>query len=378
MIHLPIKDYYNTIGLQIEALQDIVDAQADSSFDTEKLKGLLPLETMRGIKRVVITGCGDSYSAAGAMLPSFRENSGIALSAAPDPMEFCRFYTKEETLKGFKPEEVLVIAVSASGGSARIVEIMDKGKRLGTNTMLITNNPESAGGKAAKTVFNAQTPPGCNSPGLRSYFASMLCLQALGAWFGVVKGTLDMNRFQGIKQLIVEHVKGFAPYYDAIDRQMFDLAGVWKEFDRFEIIGDWDEAYSAQFVEEKFIECAGVHCTHTNSEDWCHVNFFLKNPEGVGTVFHAPYRAENFDRVMDAVSAAVNIGRPTLVVTDAPASALPEGALHCALPAPKEVWLAPIVDFAPGSMLGAYIAARSDKLFFTGRYDFRTQTWVNM
>jgi hypothetical protein len=35
----------------------------------------------------------------------------------------------------------------------------------------------------------------------------------------------------------------------------------------------------------------------------------------------------------------------------------------------------PMVDFAPGSLLGAYVAAVADKLFFAGRYDYRTQQW---
>lgn len=370
--------YYNTINLQVEALQQIVDVQIDRCFDFKKLAGLMPEETLQGLRRVVMTGCGDSYSAAGAMLPSFKANSGIDAVSAPDPMDFCKFYTKADTCMGHQPQEVLVIAVSASGGSQRIVEIMEKGRAQGAHTLLITNNPESAGAKAAQFVFPVETPEGCNSPGLRSYFASMLALTALGAYLGLIKHRLTRERFSQIQQLIAAHVKAFGQVYEAVDQQVYTLAKTWKDFKRFEVVGDWDEYFSAQFVEEKFIECAGVHCTHTNSEDWCHINFFLKDPETIGTIFHAPYHAQNFDRVQNAIHTALAIGRPTLVVTDAPEEEVPEGAVYCRMPAPPEVWLSPITDFAPGSLLAAYVAALADKLFFTGRYDFRTQTWLNM
>ena len=117
------QDYYHTINLQIEDLRTLVEVQTEKCFDAKKLEALMPEETVKGLKRVIITGCGDSFSAAGSMKPAFCEHSGLKMVSAPDPMEFCRFYEKGELLKGNKPEEVLVIAVSASGGSDRIVEI---------------------------------------------------------------------------------------------------------------------------------------------------------------------------------------------------------------------------------------------------------------
>ena len=128
-------------------------------------------------------------------------------------------------------------------------------------------------------------------------------------------------------------------------------------------------------MEEKFIECAGVHCTHADSEDWCHINYFMRDPQHIGTIFILNSQAADFDRAVYTVGSSLAIGRPTLIVTDADASVFPEEAVVCAIPPASETWLAPIVDFAPGAMLGAYVAAIADKMFFCGRYDFRTQTW---
>ena len=369
------QDYYNTVGLQIEGLRELVGLQTEKCFDRAKLFSLMDESTLMKLNRVIITGCGDSYSAAGAMLPTFKKLSGLQQVSVPDPMEFCRFYSPRDITKGYADVETLVIAVSASGGSDRIVEIMDKAKQLNVGAMLISNNPESKGAKAASTVYHVETPPGCNSPGLRSYFASMIAIVALGAYIGLIKGHISSERFDNVRQSIVDHTMAFMACYERIDDQMFQLAQTWKHYEKFEVIGDWDEGFSAQFVEEKFIECAGVHCTHADTEDWCHINYFMRDPQRIGTIFILNSKAADFDRAVFTVRSSLAIGRPTLVVTDADASEFPNEAIICTIPPAKETWLAPIVDFAPGAMLGAYVAAVADKMFFCGRYDFRTQKW---
>ena len=369
------KDFYNTIGLQIEDLNTLVDIQTEKCFDQNKLSSLLSEDLYKNLKRVIITGCGDSYSAAGAMLSAFKLHSGIKASAVPDPMEFCRFYTKEEVCCGFTEDQVLVIAVSASGGSERIVEIMEKANKLGVNSMLITNNPESAGAKAAKTVFHVETPAGCNSPGLRSYFASMVAIVAFGAYVGLKQGLISDERFDSIKKMIVDYVKICMKDYEKIDDQVFELAQTWKGLKKFEVIGDDVEGFSGQFVEEKFIECAGVYAAHADSEDWCHINFWLRDPHTIGTIIMVPEMAPNFDRMVTTITSAVGVGRPVMIVSDADADQFPEGACICRMPKPEELWMAPLMDFYPGSLMAGYVAALAGKLFFMNRYDFRTQTW---
>lgn len=370
------KNYYNTINLQIENLRDLVELQVERCFNLSKLSSLMSEKQFKNLKRVVITGCGDSYSAAGSMLHAFRLHSNVYDTVVPDPMEFCRFYTEEELLKGRLKNEVLVIAISASGGSERIVEMMRKGRKHGVQTMLITNNPESQGALAADRVFHVETPDGCNSPGLRSYFASMIALNAFSAYVGLIQGHITQARFDEIQQQIVQYTKTFLEDLERIDNQMFSIALDWKDFSKFEIIGDENEGFSAQFVEEKMIECAGVHCTHADSEDWCHINYFLREPDTIGTIALINSQAPDFDRMQYTLQSAVDIGRPVLVVTDASADdSIPEETSICRI-TPAEPWLMPLMDFIPGSLLGAYLAAINDKLFFRGRYDYRSQQWI--
>ena len=118
------QDYYNSVTDQVKDLQNLAAIQADKCFDLAKLDTVLGPDTAKKIKRVIITGCGDSYSAAGAMLPGFKLLSGLPKCNAPDIMDFCHFYPEEKIRKGFRMEEVLLVAVSFSGGSARIVDAL--------------------------------------------------------------------------------------------------------------------------------------------------------------------------------------------------------------------------------------------------------------
>lgn len=366
------QNYYNTIGLQVESLFELAPIQVEKCFDEKKLSALLPLPEAAALKRLIVAGCGDSYSAAGAMAPVIRKLACVSC-ASPDPMELCSFYTDEDIRDGCKPEEVLVVAISASGGSVRIVEMLERAKAAGVRSMLITNNPESKGAKAAELVYCVETPELCNTPGLRSYFASLTALAALASYIGGSKGVAEPAV---ARQAILDYVSACQPRYQEIDGQMFELAQRWSGLEKFEIVGDESEFFSAQFVEEKFIECASVHASHADSEDWCHINFFLREPETVGTIFQVNAAAPDLDRIAESVRVSVAIGRPTLVVTDADCD-FAEGAAVCRLPKAPECapWALLMMDHAPGSLLAAYCAALAGKLFFSNRYDFRTRTW---
>ena len=368
------KDYYNTINLQVEDLDTLVEGQVASCFSKEKLAALLPQETMKNLRRVVLTGCGDSYSAALAMVRPFQLLSGLKDCAAPDPMEFCRCYTLRQTTANFQPDQTLVVAVSASGGSERIVEMMEKAKGQGAHAMLISNNPESKGAKAAHSTFWVETPAGCNSPGLRSYFASMIGILALGAYVGLVQGHLSEEEFETLQQDIISYTHAYLKDYDTIDEQMFQCALQLKDVEKFEAVGDSGDGGSALFVEQKVIECSGVFCQHADSEDWCHISFFLRDPAHIGTVMILNEDSPNRSRMEYTIDSAIGVGRPTIVVTD---SEKPfEGAVVCRGAKPAKEWLAPLMNFIPGSLLAGYHAAVNDKLFFGGAYDYRTQTWL--
>jgi len=395
-------DYYNSVTDQVKDLRTLAAVQADLCFDMNTLTQVLAPETAKQIQRVIITGCGDSYSAAGAMLPGFRKLSGLRQCNSPDIMDFCSFYSREKVYKGLPAEQVLVIGISFSGSSARVVEALEKANDLGVHSLLITRTPDSKGGHTAKHVFDVATPDGCNTPGLRSYYASLMGLAALGAYLGVCSGVLKQDRFFQVKQSIVEYTLAFMQNFDAVDELMFQEALRMKNLRKFELIADYNEGYSAQFVEQKFIECGGVFCTHTNSEEFVHISFMARCPEEYGEIVMINGADRSMSRMKDTINGCLAQHRPTLIVTDVAPDAFDLSVnefagtspyfqavqgydsmaqrgtpTFCQIPKAPEQWMSVFVDFLPGSLLAGYQAAVNEARFFAGRYDFRTQTWLD-
>ena len=395
------QDYYNSVTHQVEDLVNLATVQSGICFDLENLAAVLPREIAAKIKRVIITGCGDSYSAAGAMMPGFKKLSGLRKCNSPDIMDFVYYYSENKVKKGYNMDEVLVVSISFSGGSERIVKPLEKANDLGAHSLLITRTPDSKGGKAAKYIFDVKTPAGCNSPGLRSYYASMVGICALGAYLGVCNSNLTEEGFYATKDAITAYTARFMEDFQAIDDLMFQEAIRMKDIRKFELIADWNEGYSAQFVEQKIIECGGMFCCHTTSEEFVHISMMARCPDEWGQIIMINEADLSRGRMKDTINGCLVQHRKTLIVTDiAPedfdlsvyvydgpnyfgqkVEGIPSAMENrgtptiCQITKAPEQWMSPLVDFVPGSLLAGYQAAVNEINYFGGRYNFRTMTW---
>lgn len=396
------QKYFNSIIYQVLEFDKLALDLHERYFDVVKLCKALPIDIAKKIRRIIITGCGDSYSAAGAMKYAIRELSGIYDCNSPDAVDFCRYYSDSKILKQYSADEVLVIAISFSGNSNFAVEALKRASSIGTHSLAITNNSNSKCSLASECVMNLEIPKGCDTPGLRSYFASLLALSAIGAYLGKCNQNISDKRFQEFKEKIRIYLNKFINKIPEIDSQMFEVANAMKNLEKFELIADWNEGFSAQFIEQKFIECGGVFCDHTTSEEFAHISFFHRNPDTFGMVVLINEDDPSLNRMIDSIGGCLAQHRPTLVITDANpeifivndknidislnfygSAELGENAMEkaikpfvCKVPTPPERWMSPLMDFIPGALLASYHAAINEKLFFAGRYDFRNQTWV--
>lgn len=393
-------DYYNSVTAQVKDIASLAAIQNDLCFDLNTLEKMLNRESAGKIRRVIITGCGDSYSAAGAMMPGFKKLSGLTMCNSPDIMDFCNFYSEQKIARGGSMEQVLVIGISFSGGSQRVVEALEKANRLGADSLLITRTPDSACGRIAKHVFDVATPDGCNTPGLRSYYASLVGITALGAYLGLCNGTLTQEAFDRVKSDVVDYTLRFMEHFEEIDDLMFQEALRMKELRKFELIADWNEGYSAQFVEQKIIECGGMFCAHTTSEEFAHISFMARCPEEYGEIIMINGADKSMSRMKDTINGCLAQHRPTLIITDVPESEFDLSVnefdgnspyfthisgynsmaergtpVFCVIPKAPAQWMSPLVDFLPGALLAGYHAAVNEIAFFSGHYNFRTQTW---
>lgn len=356
----------NPLCNQVWSLRDLVDEQVENSFLNEQLYEALPISNCFDIRKIILTGAGDSYVAAIAMKQVFEKYVDAMLGVdAPDLMSFNRYTTAADIGIG-EPNSPLVVGISAGGSTSRVVETLAKANELGGYSLALTNNADSVVAQEATVKVVTNTPSiDKDFPGLRSYFANLITLAAIASRLGHVRGVIGPEDSQIWKDTIKDHVYKVFEDLEAIDQVMNDLAKEWKSFTRFDFIGDGPALASAMFGQYKLYECVGEVAYSDDSEDWCHINYFVKNPETVGTVVYAYSDQPSFSRLQETIWSALQIGRPVLVITDDKTLIDPRATI-IELPEPPAefTWLRPIVDFIPVSLLVGYISDHGSKRYF--------------
>lgn len=340
-------------------------------FGSEQWSGL---EGAGEIRRVILTGVAQAHSAVGAILPGFKALSGLEKCNAPDIMDFCHFYSPQRIGKGFRPDEVLV-AVLSFDGEEEAQAALRRGAELGCRTILITNRPDSSCGKLAQVVFSLDLPQSWQGTEVGAYIANLTALAALAAHIGLGRGHISPDRAEEVKTALKGYLRDFMDnYLVQVDQFMAQQAERMKDLTKFEVVGDWNEGYSAQFVEQQLICRSGVFCDHTNSEEFAHIGYFIRSPKAWGMLFLVNADDPSLSRMRDTLWGCLAQGRPTVVVSDAPASAFENhkkewdplrssipGPVICPIPTPPEGWMSPFVDAIPGALLARHHAELNGK-----------------
>lgn len=364
------KQFSNPLGNQVMSLPSMVDEQVDYCFSDEVQQNIMTMAEAFDVRKIYITGCGDSIAAAGAVAPVVHRLAGVFQCEMVEPMEFTRFMMAGDIGIG-EPNSPLVIGISAGGSTSRVVEAMRKANEMGAFTIALTNNGESAVAKEAKRSFVLNTPKMQDDfPGLRSYFASMIGLIAIACRMGRVRNVLPPNSEKRLAESLKAYVHRYAEALDSMDSEMFQLAGTWKDFERFDFIGDDKELYSALFSMEKFIECNGILANYDDSENWCHVGYHIADPESIGTVFFGDVHSADYGRLQETIRAAAAIRRPVLVFTNGDQKDFPEEVKVVQVPGtePGNEWMQPLMDYAPAALLAGYCCTLAGRKFFN-EYD---------
>jgi glucosamine--fructose-6-phosphate aminotransferase (isomerizing) len=131
------------------------------------------------LKRLFVTGCGDSHYASLGSELAFETLAGVPTEPM-SALQFARYAVGY--LPPTAPGTNLVIGVSVSGEVARMAEALRLARQAGTGTMALTATLGSRVADAAERVFLSSTPPfpdppGVHTPGVRSYLANQLALR---------------------------------------------------------------------------------------------------------------------------------------------------------------------------------------------------------
>lgn len=352
MYHNPMRENaYDVPELCIEQCKKI---EADSRM-------ILTTPEIFELRRILITGCGDSYAAGVAMKTALEELTGLPVEVLP-AMQVAR-YTGKDTFG--KKKSTLVIAVSNSGKVSRVAEAFERAERLGGLTLAITGNPESPLAKAAQKQVPLTIPPfaagGAN--GVRSYLISMLSLLLVGIRIGEVKLRYMMTDSQNYRDEVCRYAKCFSESLEEIDEQILRLAQENVDKISFEFLGSGGNYGTAWFGHAKIIEASGDFAAHNDLESWMHLNCFSRELERRCTVIISNEEGPDKSRATETTDTIGKMKGSLLVITDSQDMELPVKAERICIPKCKYDWMSPLLNYLPLALFAGYISKLKEETY---------------
>jgi glutamine---fructose-6-phosphate transaminase (isomerizing) len=325
------------------------------------------------VKRVYVTGCGDSHHAALASELAFE-----TLAARPtEPMsalQFARYAAAYLPPTG--PGTNLVIGVSVSGEVARTTEALRLARQAGASTLALTATPGSRLAAAAELVVLSTTPPfpdppGEHVPGVRSYLANQLGLLLTAVRIGEVRGHLNWGAATATRRDILALADAAQRTVDACDRQAHALAEEWRDAADFVFVGGGPNYGTALFSAAKVLEASGDGAVGQDTEEWAHLQYFARAT--ATPTFFITAGERDLSRAAETAVAAKAIGRRVVAVAPGSAATLRDVAARM-LPLAEGVpeMFSPLVAAMPGELFAAYRAEILGEPFFRRADGVRT------
>lgn len=330
-----------------------------------------------GIKKVILTGCGDSFCAAMAGRLFFQQYT--ELEAEVDTVIELSRNTPIDRL--VQSGQVMTIIISNSGRVSRCIELAERIRRHGGHVMAVTGNQESPLAKSAEYILPMDIPEFVYAPGIRSYTACLCTLYQLAVCCGCRndEGRLAerMKRLQEAEELIRRNL----PVWDkAAERQ----AAALKDNAYFEWIGSGAGYVNAWFSQAKLLETAGKNTNACSAEDWFHMHFFAKDVYHTAAILFCRESGRDAGRLRELRKTASEMGRPLLCIceagvaeaadkitnevadkaTDEAAKEVTDEAEDIRVPPVDDPLMALFIDYIPAAFICAYIGELLGESYF--------------
>ncbi len=212
------QDARNIIA-QVQSLPELIR----SEFETldMRVRRLLNHNECLSVKRIMITGCGDSHMAGLAAELAFEQIAGIPTEPMT-AMQAARYGTPHfEKLFPRNPLDDRHLRLRYgrpyAGGDVA-------GAKRGALTVAVTANPDSPLAGAAELVFDCTVPDFAPAPGIRSYRVSLLMLYLLAIRLAEVNGRLTQDQAGQMREQLKGTADAIEATIQAIEERTRELA----------------------------------------------------------------------------------------------------------------------------------------------------------
>ena len=340
----------NALVRQVLSLPELIEQQYN---DLEpKARKVLSTPEIFGIRRIILTGCGDSFAASLATKHAFEMLTNLPCEVVP-AIELSRLYSRKQL--GFSPNNPLVIAVSNSGSVTRIGEAIQAVRKHGAFALGVTGKRDSLLGQSVDRIMDLNIPPFDAAPGTRSYMISVMSLLLIAIRIGEVRGCYTMDEAMDMRFDMVEQGKELAKMLPAMCEQVYAIAEKWKGMEAYDFVGTGFDYATAWFGHAKIFEALGKYAMTINSEEWLHMNFFMRNVDKIATIIVANTTNPAMSRNRELIQYAHDLTRPLAVITDGGREDFGTDTTYIKVPRTRYEINMPLTQYAPICLLAGYI-----------------------
>jgi glutamine---fructose-6-phosphate transaminase (isomerizing) len=343
---------------QVEGLAG--DLRALTHPVAQQIRTVLTPVEWRAVTKVYLTGDGDSYHAACAAEMAFEAIADVACA----PLSAQRFLDYGAAwMRPAAPQQTLVVATSASGGTQRVVQAIARAKAHGALTLALTGTPHSAVTQVADRTLVVELPQKQRSPGIRTYQASLMGMLLVAIQLGEMRNTYPQAEANVLRQELVALADVVDATTDAIKGRCREVAEMIADTPTLVMVGSGPSYGTALFSAAKVVEAAGILALGQDLEEWWHVERFAYPIDMPVFVIAPPGRS--YWRAGDLAATARALGRRVIAVTHRDDT---EVTLHASavLPVQGEVReeFSPVLYHLFANYVASYVAARLGRSLF--------------
>ena len=260
------------------------------------------------------------------------------------------------------PDRTLVVATSASGGTRRVVQAIERAREHGALTIALIGTLDSAVALAADRAVVVEVPRRERSPGIRTYQASLLGMLLIAIRLG------EADALRPELLALAEVVDATGRAIEGRSREVADLVAGARAM---MTVGSGPSYGTALFGAAKLVEAAGVLAVGQDLEEWWHLERFALPADMPLFVIAPPGRSHW--RAGDLAATARGLGRRVIAVTHSDDTDVTRHA-NAVLPVHGEVReeLSPLVYHLFAGHVAAHVARLLGRVPFQAGRPFLT------
>ena len=320
----------------------------------QQVRAVLTPSEWKAVKKVYLTGDGDSYHASCASEMAFQ----VIADVACEPLSAQRFLDYGAAwMRPAAPPQTLVIATSASGGTERVVQAIERAKEYGALTVALTGTPNSAVTQAADRSVVVELPHKERSPGIRTYQASLVGMLFVAMQLGERQSRYAQEETDRLRQELIALADVVDATTNAIQAGCREVAELIAASPIVVMLGSGPSYGTALYGAAKLVEAAGVFTMGQDLEEWWHVERFAYPVDMPVFVIAPPGRSHW--RAQSVAATARGSGRRVIAVTHEDDTEVTRHA-HMVLPVQGEVReeFSPLIYHLFASYVAAHVAER--------------------